>query len=251
MTNVKGTKEYQYRVVKYRPGARVLTGIAIVAIFAGATQGAFWFGKREAYEGYDRALAELESTRKQLSDAQHAEQSLQRQIENAKVGTEVDLQSIESVRQELLTLKMDMASLEEENQFYRNLMNPAHNERGLSFGPIEFAPSEQERSIRYKIVLQQLAAQHDMLNGTLKVTIAGKQNGQTKAYELHELSPEVESSRIPLSFNYFQKIEGLLTIPDNFVPERVELKAASSGNKAQNIDKQIDWLPSSSSPTES
>lgn len=242
MSTVKGSKEYQWRVVKYRPRLKIWLALGVAAIFLITVQGAFWIGQGTVAGGHDRAHSDLVAVRKKLDSSREAEQALRRELENAKLGTEVDRQSLEDVRRELLQLKSDLASLEEENQFYRNLMAPAGNQRGLNFGVVELADSEQARVYRYKVVMQQLATQHELLTGTLNFNIVGRQDGEVRVLGLHEVSGDVDSANIKLRFKYFQTIEGRLALPDGFEPERIELEARSTGKNATTIDKRFGWL---------
>src|SRR5690606_15325924 len=117
--------------------------------------------------GFQRAQRDLAAVRAQLEEVRKAEHQLRQQRENAKLGAEVDRKSLEDVRQEVIDLKATIAALEEENQFYRNLMAPDGDKRGLNFGPVEIAHTDRPRTFRYKVVIQQLATQHEVLTGTL------------------------------------------------------------------------------------
>lgn len=242
MTTVKGSREYQWRVVKYRPGLRIGAVLGVTAFVVTSVLVAYWGGQHRAAEGHERALSDLTAVRTKLDSSRAEEQRLRREIENAKLGTEVDRQSLESVRQELLQLKSDLASLEEENQFYRNLMAPAGNQRGLNFGTVELSDTDQVRTYHYKVVMQQLATQHELLNGTLSFNIVGRQDGEVRVLSLHEASEDVGSANIKLRFKYFQNIEGRLVLPDGFEPERIELEARSTGKNATTINKRFGWL---------
>lgn len=161
---------------------------------------------------------------------------------NAKLGAEVDRKSLEDVRQEVIDLKAAIASLEEENQFYRNLMTPDGDTRGLSFGPVEIVQTERPRTYRYKVVVQQLATQHELLNGTLKFKVVGRQDGEAKVMALKELSSTIDSADIKLRFKYFQNVEGELVLPEGFEPERIELEARPAGSSSGVIEKRLTWL---------
>jgi hypothetical protein len=241
MTKVKGSKEFKWRVVKYQPVRKFFITLGFIVLIAGSMQGVFWFGKRNGVVGYDRALNDLAETSHKLSVAQEAEQVLRQEIANATLGTEVDRRSVESVRLELMALKTQVAELEEENQFYRNLMSPEIEQRGLSFGQVELFTSDKPRAFRFKVLIQQLTAQHEQVKGVLNFFVVGKLEGKPKTFSLHELSPEIGTANIKLNFTYFQKFQGVLTLPDGFEPQSLELKASANGDNATAIDKHFDW----------
>ena len=242
MTTVKGSKEYQWRVVKSHPRLQWWLGLAVAVVFILSIQAAYWFGQGGAAQGHEQAIANLKSVSTELDHSRKAEQELRREIEKARLGTDIDRQSLEEIRRELLELKSEMAALDEENQFYRNLMAPAGNKRGLNFGAVEIADTDRARTYRYKVVMQQLATQHELLKGTLNFHIVGRQSGAIKVLALHEVSKDVDSTNIKLRFKYFQNIEGQLMLPEGFEPERIELEARSTGQNATTIDKRFAWL---------
>lgn len=242
MTKVKGSKAYQWRVVRHRPRLKIWIGLGLVLLVGAAIQAAYVVGQSGAVGGLEESRRELSAVKADLKSTRGAERRLRRQLENAKLGAEVDRQALEEVRQQLLMLKTELASLEEENQFYRNLMAPAGNQRGLNFGTVELAETERQRTFRYKVIMQQLATQHELINGTLSFKIVGRRNGKAATLGLHEVSEEVDSASLKLRFKYFQNIEGQLVLPDGFEPERIELEARSTGKNASVIEKRFGWL---------
>lgn len=242
MAVVKGSKVYQWSVVKSRPHTRIWHAVTLCSLVAVAVITAFMLGQHLAVGADSRALQELAATRAELEEVRKAEQQLRQQRENAKLGAEVDRKSLEDVRQEVIDLRAAVANLKEENQFYRNLMSPEGNTRGLSFGPVEIVQTDRPRTFRYKVVVQQLAAQHEVLTGTLRFNVVGLQNGDAKVLALKEISSTIDNNNIQLRFKYFQSVEGELVLPDGFEPERIELEARPSGGNATPVEKRLSWL---------
>lgn len=242
MVAVKGTKVRHYKVVEYRPRLRVWLAMGLLAVFVAGVQGAFWVGFQRGMAGQELAHKDLSAVRLELDAARASELKLRQDYEAARLGAEVDQQALESVRQELLEQKTQMAELEEENQFYRNLMAPSGNARGLNIGTLELSETETPRHFRFKIVMQQLATDHTVLKGTLNVNIVGRENGEIRVVPLSDLSKDVPSANIKLRYKYFQNIEGVLVLPDVFEPERIELVARSSGKKSTTVEKRFGWL---------
>lgn len=241
MAVVKGSKEYQWSVVKARPQARASVVLGLAAVIALAVAGAYWFGQKQAMYGYGRAQRDLAAVRAELEDVRKGEQNLRQLKENAALGAEVDRKSLDEVRQQVIDLKAQIADLEEENQFFRNLMSPDGEQNGLNFGPVEIVHTDRPRTFRYKVVMQQLAAQHELMTGTLSINVVGHQDGAVKVLPLSQLSSGVEGTNIKLRFKYFQNIEGEMVLPEGFEPERIELEARSGGSNAA-VEKRFAWL---------
>lgn len=242
MTVVKGSKVYQWTVVKSRPQARAWQVVALCVLVASAVVGAFMLGKHLTKSLDGLARQELAVLRAELDEVRKAEQRLRQQRENAKLGAEVDRKSLEEVRQEVIDLRAALAAQKEENQFYRNLMSPDLDTRGLGFGPIEIVQTERPRTFRYKVVVQQLATQQQLLTGTLRFSVVGRQDGEAKTLALKEIASGVDGNTVPLRFKYFQNVEGELVLPEGFEPERIELEARPVGNSSAAIEKRLAWL---------
>lgn len=242
MAVVKGTKAHHLKVVRDRPVMRLLVIAAVCIICVTAIRAAYWYGHKQGMSRQERSFDKIVSIRTELENASSAENELRQALENAKLGAEVDRKALEDVRVEMLELKSQLASLDEENQFYRNLMAPAGNQRGLTFGAMEIAATERPRTYRYKVVMQQLATNHEVLNGTLSFNIIGRQEGVLSVLALRDVSRDVDSLNIKLRFKYFQNIEGELVLPEGYEPERIELEARSTGSQSTTIDKRFGWL---------
>lgn len=242
MTVVKGTKPRHWRVVEYRPRLRWFLGLLVVAALLVTAQVAFWFGYKQGMAGQEQGLQDLRAVRKELDDARAEASRLRQEYENMRIGAEVDQRSLEEVRVQVVDLKSNITELEEENQFYRNLMSPSGDNKGLNFGVVELTETDRDRHFRYKIVMQQLATTHDVLNGTLQINIVGRRDGELAVLPLSELSTDVAAANIKLRFKYFQNIEGEMVLPINFDPERIELEARSTGKNAKTIEKRFGWL---------
>ncbi len=239
---VKGSKQYSLKVVKYRPILWTLMAIVFIAALAGGVVLSFKAGVVLGMADQEKALADVARLSAELTDSQQQVNALEQQLANIKLGAEVDRQSNEDVRQEVIALKEELAQLQEDNSFYRNLMAPTQNQQGLTFGAVEIGDTDLSRNFRYKVVMQQLATNHQLLNGSLKFTIFGKLNGFDTSYELHELSPQVDEQEVRLRFKYFQNVEGRLELPEGFEPERIELVARSTGRNAVTVEKRFGWL---------
>lgn len=242
MAVVKGSKQYPLKIVQYRPWVRAFMVLLLVTIVAVAVLASYEVGHREGMAGQEKALADVAVMQTKLRSAESQVEELQQKVANINLGAEVDRQASEDVRQEVISLKDELAKLEEENSFYRNLMAPTGNRRGLTFGAVEVVDTDKPRTYSFKVVMQQLATNHQLLNGTLTFSVVGKLNGLEATFTLNQLSEQVSTDAIRLRFKYFQTIQGELSLPDGFEPERIELVAKSTGAESVTVEKRFGWL---------
>ncbi|MCV6627538.1 MAG: hypothetical protein OIF38_15680 [Cellvibrionaceae bacterium] len=242
MAVVKGSYQYNLRVVPDEPGHRYLGKFAVAAVIIALIAGAYLYGRYEQRDQRQEALVELDLVRSQLREKAVEAEELRQQVANLALGAQVDQKANEDVRGEVIRLKAQIAELEENVSFYRGLMSPTENKRGLTIGSLDVIATGTPRHYQYKLVVQQLASNHGHLRGHMQFTVVGRDaDGSARSYALKDLSSGVGSDQIRLGFRYFQNVSGEMVLPEGFTPERIELVAKSSGKDAVKVEKKFGW----------
>ncbi len=242
MARVKASKRHRYVAVKHRP-VRVWAARFLVLILLVASGGSgYWYGSQQTIAKADRLNMSLSEKDRELLRLQESEEQARQQLMNIKMAGEVDRKASEEVRQEVLDLRSQIASLEEENGFYRNLMAAEDKKSELSFGDVTIDSTDNADVFEYEIVVQQIAKSHNVVNGSLTVRVVGKQGNIAETLNLTNLSSAAEGDQVKLRFRYFQRITGEWAVPAGFVPQYIDLQARFSGKKPVTINKQIDWI---------
>ena len=191
----------------------------------------------------DRANAETHRLRAAL---QHSEQSMEKNlIETGRLQARAKLnkQAEQLIRTEMIQLTNQLVQAQKENSIFRKVMDPESFEKGLSIRSWDVKPSVLLHHFKFELVIQQLASRHPLLNGNVVVEIEGVEDGEQLTISLDEISDEINQSRIKLRFRYFQEIRGEMVLPDNFIPETVNVIARSRGKKPQSREKSFEWTP--------
>ena len=223
------------RVRAYWPLWLVL-GLAAVVVLCGLS---YDFGFKRGLGLQQKTLAELAQLR--AESARHADvlSDLEQELINTRQGADIDRQAAEQVREAVVASESKIAALKSELVFYRGLMTPTATEKGLSIRSISFQPAGGANRFRYQIVLQQLAIKHRLLRGTYQIVLRGDLNGRQQALPLRDIAePGVESA---FRFRYFQKIEGILRLPEGFEPGLVEVIAETNEKRPTRVEKQFSW----------
>ncbi len=242
MARVKGSPKKRIKVVEYRLRAVLSIVLLSLVIIVASVSGAYFFAYKLGMSGQEKASQDVSRLSTELSDWREKANEYEQLLENSKTAAEIDRQSSEGVRQEVIALKDEIARLSEENSFYRGLMAPNEKSSGLTIGAVELVRARDSANYVFKIVIQQLAKRHNVLSGSVTVSVNGKQDGIDKSYPLIALSEDVSAEQIKLRFKYFQVLEGELALPDNFEPEGLEINASTSGAKPQKVSKKFGWL---------
>jgi len=242
MATVKGSKQYKMQVVAYRPVIRAIRNITFLLVVAAGIAGAFFYGNFKGTEIQKEAIEERDSLRLLLSDTVKEAESYRQQVANLNLGAQVDRKANEGVRQEVIELKNQIAELQADISFYRGLMSPAADKRGLTIGSLDVIETAVPRTYEYKLVIQQLANNHQVLSGYLNFVVVGRSAGEETRIHLKDLSSRVSAENIKLRFRYFQNFEGTIILPEGFEPSRIELMAKSAGSKPAQVSKKFGWL---------
>ncbi|WP_370981283.1 DUF6776 family protein [Agaribacterium sp. ZY112] len=242
MALVAGSKKKRIKVVEYRLRELFVWFFIVLLLFSSAIAASYWLGLNFGGQEKQQALSELGVLKKDLAHYQSEANKYEQMLENSKLAAEVDRQASEDVRLTIVELNDEIARLTEENNFYRGLMAPNEKASGLTIGSVELVSAGEPRRYSYKIVVKQLASRHNLLSGSLKVTLSGAEAGVDKEYALSALSSSVEGDTIRLRFKYFQVVEGVLTLPEGFEPAGILIEARSTGKNAQSKTKKFGWL---------
>lgn len=242
MTTVKGTKERRLKVVYYNPYLQPLLTLSIGAVCVVIAWVSFSIGNNRGLGLQEQALVERDELRLQLQQKSEEAEMLSQQVANLALASEVDKASSEDVRGRVIELKEQIAALEEEISLYRGLMAPTENRQGLTIGSLELIATGVPRRYDFKVVVQQLATNHQVLNGHLNFTVVGREGEITRSIPLKDLTSQIDDENIRLRFKYFQNIQGQLELPVGFEPERIELLARSTGRGGIEVEKKFGWL---------
>lgn len=242
MAGVKGSKQPRLVVVPHRPWRRLLLNLLLAGMALSVALLSFYWGYHQGASLQANAVAERDSLRTEMAELNLEAEALRQQVANLQLGAQVDHKANEEVRTQVIALQEQITDLEEDISFYRGLMSPSASSRGLTIGALNVINTGVPRQYEYKLVMQQLATDHQLLSGHLNFNILGRRGDEEVAIPLYQVSEQVDEANIPLRFKYFQNIEGRLTLPDGFEPQRIELEARTTGNNRETVEKKFGWL---------
>jgi hypothetical protein len=210
--------------------------LAVVLLLAG-----FFVGGYRGLSLSRSVSAENEHLRAQLQLAHKQLGELQQLRANLETREEIEGGALAIVRQTLAEQQAVIAELEQGIRFYKSLMAPGELEEGLGVRGIDLMPGTEVGRYQFRILVQQSARKHELLQGTLRVELLGTRNGEQASLELSGLSEQVPSPDIRLRFKYFQAIEGEMELPGGFVPRKIIAYAKSSKPRKVEVRKELPW----------
>ena len=239
---VKGSKQRRMKVVPHRPhGRRWLLVLACLSIgFAGVT--GYVYGYRAGEEGRSASDQDLNRLTRDLTAMENESDNLQRRIAVLERASLMDQQTAQELQAVIGSQRERITQLEREVVHYRQVVAEDIRPTGLMIGDFDIDPTSNPSRFKYKLVVRQKDADGDtFLEGHVNVHIVGRQNDEERLFPLSALSSTESEVDIDLYFKYFQSIEGELSLPDAFIPEKVQITAVSTDPVPKEVNEDISW----------
>lgn len=241
MATVKGSKQYQMMVVPHRPWYSVILVLVLLSLGMISAGIAYYYGLDEGLALKIEVVKERDEMRGQLNTGAALVNRMRQEIADLKLGSEVDHRATEDVRVSIAKLQDNIAGLEEEIRFYKGVMLPNVDEKGLRIERLDIRSTNDPSKLSYRLVLTQVVEKHEFIQGTVEISLLGRQGGTEKSIRLEEVA-DLKSNVIRFRFRYFQNIEGEMTLPEEFEPREVLVIAKSSGGRTRRLERKFGWL---------
>ena len=241
MAVVKGSQQERLVIRQYRPWERFRRNLYLLLFIAAIGVGGYFGGVYDSMSSISDLTAERDSLQDSLQDAERTITTLTQRVGVLEKGGEVDRKATEGIRQTVKELKAQISTLEEEVAFYKGIMAPSADDKGLRISKIDLQPLETKGRYRYSIMLTQVADNSSYISGLAAVNFVGLQTTEKVILPLRDMDSSVTDLGVKFRFRYFQEVSGEIQLPDNFTPEQVQVVLQSTGSKAQRVEQTIDW----------
>lgn len=240
---VKGSKQEKMIVVPYRPRQRILfTSLLLIGVAASAI-GGFAYGYYKTLLTQQTAQADRDTLNQELATTRDENAELRRQVAILERSSVMDQRANEEVQTNNRQLRERVAQLEEDIVYYRQVVSEEMEDTGLIIGSLDITATADANRFRYRLVMRQQDADGDTyLLGHVNVNLVGTQDGGQRVLPLREISAEQDQLDIRLRFRNFQPIEGELTLPDGFIPERIQIAAVATEPVEKSLNQDFSWV---------
>lgn len=168
--------------------------------------------------------------------------ALQRQVIILKRTAQVDKAAQNEVRKVISELEAENLELREEVGFYQNIMSAAAESRGLKIQGLRLEASKQKQRFKFELVLTRIVKGSWLASGNVSITLQGTTNSGQIDYDLKKLMVGKASDQLKFKIKHFKRIEGIFSLPEDFVPEKVKIIIKPDEKKARLIKKEYQWV---------
>lgn len=228
MAKVRGSKQHRMVIKHHLPHQRwvaAAAGLVCAIVIWGI---GFLFGQQ-----FERQVQSLQP------DSQKSLKQLRGHLAELEQGHLVDQVALESARRDLTVKQEQIRQLEKDLAFYKGVLAPEKNAKGLQVDRLGIEKLSGPRNFRLNWVLIQAGKNTHYLAGDTTLDVVGKLAGVEKVLSLKEVVSEAPN--LKFKFRYFQGFSVQIELPEQFVAEKVLLSATAKGNQAQSISQQYVW----------
>ena len=240
MAVVKGSKQTSLRVVNHDAKKLLRQRLVLVLLCASLAAASFLAGQFSAWNNQQEVNAQRDQLLEDIVASNAEVIRMSQRMAILEKGGEVDRTATESVRQTVINLRSQVATLEEEIIFYKGIMAPSSNKRGLAIQKLELNKNATG-GYQYKVVLTQIKDNRAQIKGLLALNFIGMKSGKEVVLPLKDVSDKVKDLGTKFRFKYFQDIQGTFVFPKGFKPIKVQVVVQSSGKNSTRIEEVFDW----------
>ncbi|MCK5432175.1 MAG: hypothetical protein KAJ03_05490 [Gammaproteobacteria bacterium] len=154
---------------------------------------------------------------------------------------QVERQTITNLQQSMVKQQDEIYKLRNELDFYQGIMTSAGESKGLNIQGLHIEETSQPRSYYFKLILTHVSKSDKVAAGKLSILLEGVQRGTARTIDIRELTLS-ESLSLNFKFGNFERIEGSIMLPENFIVHRVIVRARQDGKrKTPEIERVFDW----------
>ena len=198
---------------------------------------------------YGRYLAGYDSDKASRVESELLQQTkrLEKEIENLRQekallqrARQIERPAYSDLDGTIKNLQSEILELKEELAFYRGIVSPREASTGLQLQKFSIEPDGSPQRLRYRVVLTQVLGNDRLARGQVQLNLEGLQGNEPRSLSLRDVT-EKSVNELNYRFKYFQKLEGAITLPDNFSLLRATLRILPRGSERNSFEKTIDW----------
>ncbi|GMR06388.1 MAG: hypothetical protein BMS9Abin25_0981 [Gammaproteobacteria bacterium] len=215
----------------------VLVAVLLMTVIA-----AYIFGKYRAEVAWQQAIEALDALESDFTAVALENEELKESLAFEKAKSRRDLQikrqAYDEVAQTLASTSREISRLRENIQFYESVIEGNENKQGLQIKAVSLQSDGTVGNYRYRVVIVNSDYGKQKSKGKLLIEVEGLMEGDLKTIKVPTGSAGKDTQ---LLFKYLQRVDGLVTIPEGFLPQRLHLTARLSGKKTEKKEKWYNW----------
>jgi len=223
-----------------QPARIVAFTVVIAAIASVAAWVGYGYGLHRVGEHVSSAREMSQRVSDELQAAQEANNELRATIVNLERTQQLDATTAEGLREQIRALQDEKRRQVEDLAFYKSIVAPDGENDGFQIQNFRLTGHPDPQRFHYEVVLTQALRRDSYVTGVTRFDVHGSNGEAAVVLPLTEISGGDQSQHY-FKFKYFQSVEGVMELPEGFVPIRIDVEAVLSGKKDATITRSFDW----------
>ena len=226
-------------ITPHRPLRRILVVLGFVGTAVLAVAIALDYGHWKSIATAMVSTGQKRSLLEEVTRLRKENESLKYELSRAARAEDINRATREDNHEQLVTLQTEIATLNQELDFYREIVGGTEVESGPKVKGIQLKVLNGDGRYRYRVVLTHVDKDDRTAEGVLNLGFSGELEGQRKALTFADVKESGPES-LAFKFKHFRLFEGTIKMPDGFVPQQLQVavrnKAGSRGSFAETYD---------------
>lgn len=232
---VKGRPHHPMRVVPHRPGLRVLTVLAALAVLVASAVASYWYGDQQAARELAGARLQLADFQRRAVQAESELSELRERLAFDERTRQLDEQAAENAQQLVSDLREQLSVSERDNTLYRQVMGLAdQSPPELMVFRWQVMPTDAPGYYVYELDVAMAGTGGESSDVLLEIDLLGRQGGQ--AAELRGLVSQTAELK------YLLRVRDFLTVPADFEADRVRVRLVDKAARAADTEFETQWV---------
>ncbi len=187
-------------------------------------------------------LTTLEQQKNRLEQLYQQQADQVERIHTLEVELTLEQLANQNAQAMLKKMSLDHYQVKKKLAFYEKVMAPEKEIDGLVIDNIKIISRKSPNYYSFQAALVQQQLKKRYVKGYIDLIVIGSLANKPSQLKLSTIS-SLTKKELAFSFKYFQIIEGSFTLPENFIPEKIQLSAILSKTKWQKYQKLNKTLP--------
>lgn len=227
-------------IKQHRPLRRMAIGAGIVAATLLLATLVLDFGDWRALVGALVSSGHPQTLSEEVSRLRDENSSLRYDVARLKRGEEIDKSARTDNQVQFMRLQAEVASLKRELSFYRDVIGGSDADVGVQVKGIQLKALESSGRFSYRLILAHIDENDSETEGAVRIAVKGDLKGQNKAFGQGEVI-EAGSDSLAFKFKHFRMFEGILKLPEGFIPRQISVAVQSRIPQASASSQTYDW----------
>lgn len=205
--------------------------VVIVLVLAGLWLANWVYDTGMRLAGFEKSQAQeaLQDLSGRLTVLERDSKNLR--AENTRLKQQIDIEQVtqKNLTQSLKTLQDENAALKEDTAFFRNLLSPEQGPGGVSIYHVKVEPNNVvSGEYRYRLLLLKAGSREQEFSGAVQLLVSGVQDGRPASLSVLD-GKNAKGAGLPVSFKYYQRLEGGFRLPAGMNPKSVQVRVYEAG----------------------